>query len=197
MNISVLKDLPASLSMTLLAAQINFVEDLVSGSLDDLAKRTGLDSKTCERLVRSACLHLAPPCVPLKELDETQTFLKTGIEKLDDALDGGLLTGTVTEVYGESSGMRRLLLANVSRSSLKLNAQWECTVGKTNFCLQVSLMAQLPLIHGGLDSGMRPIAISYYVIHINMIQTSLFSQRTTGSITKDSKQWPVISFQTL
>jgi hypothetical protein len=110
MNISVLKDLPASLSTTLIAAQINYVEDLVSGSLDDLAKRTGLDAKTCERLVRSACLHLAPPCVSLKDLEETQTFLKTGIETLDDALDGGLLTGTVTEVYGESSGMRLVIL---------------------------------------------------------------------------------------
>lgn len=108
MNISVLKDVSASLSSSLNAAQITFVEDLVSGSLDDLAKRTGLDSKTCERLVQSACLHLAPPCIPLKELDESQTFLKTGIEQLDDALDGGLLTGTVTEVYGESSGMRPL-----------------------------------------------------------------------------------------
>jgi RecA/RadA recombinase len=48
---------------------------------------------------------------------------------LDDALGGGILSGTVTEIYGEAGA------------------------GKTHLALQLCLTVQLPLYLGGLDGG--------------------------------------------
>lgn len=58
-----------------------------------------------------------------------QDYLKTGCNNLDAFLVGGIPTAGITEICGESSS------------------------GKTQLCLQLSIMSQLPLSCGGLASG--------------------------------------------
>lgn len=54
-------------------------------------------------------------------------FIITGIQKLDDQLNGGLPTGNVIEISGESS------------------------TGKSHFLMQLCLTVQLPIKYGGLS----------------------------------------------
>ncbi|KAJ1978743.1 DNA repair protein rhp57 [Dimargaris cristalligena] len=67
-----------------------------------------------------------PPCTA-RQLLERQHFLTTGDPRLDQALEGGIAVGGVTEIAGSSA------------------------TGKTQLCLQLCLMAQLPRALGGLD----------------------------------------------
>ena len=58
-----------------------------------------------------------------------ECFISTGVDQLDKFLGGGISCNGITEICGESGS------------------------GKTQFGLQMSLRAQLPLNFGGLDKG--------------------------------------------
>eukprot|EP00158_Paraphelidium_tribonemae_P006528 Partr_v1_DN27872_c1_g1_i1_m22864 putative X-ray repair complementing defective repair in Chinese hamster cells 3 len=64
---------------------------------------------------------------------ELQKRLSFGVPSIDNLLRGGLLCGCLTEIYGESA------------------------VGKTQICLQLALMAQLPQSLGGLNGNVAYI----------------------------------------
>lgn len=57
----------------------------------------------------------------------TKPRLKTGIDKIDSSLMGGMEVGSIVELYGPARG------------------------GKTQWCAQLAIMAQLPKEQGGLE----------------------------------------------
>ena len=79
-------------------------EDIVTLSLHDLGRETGLGLKEAHSWFMSACQIMSPPMVPCSLLLHSQKYLKTGIKELDDALNGGLPSGMLVEVFGESGG---------------------------------------------------------------------------------------------
>ncbi|KAJ4831944.1 DNA repair protein RAD51 [Turnera subulata] len=88
--------------------------------------------------VKSAIAHISatvsPPCQTALLLMENRLqnelfsgHLPTRLKGLDDALRGGIPFGVLTEVVGPAG------------------------IGKTQFCLKISLLASLPTCYGGLD----------------------------------------------
>lgn len=75
-------------------------------------------------LIQNICYN----CIRFEQ-ESNDEVLTTGCERIDKALGGGLFKCGITEISGESG------------------------CGKTQFCLQIALTIQLPLILKGAKSG--------------------------------------------
>lgn len=86
-------------------------------------------------------------------LSNRKDCLSTGCKILDKLLGGGIRCGGITELAGESS------------------------CGKTQICMQMSLMVQYPSLFGGLEAGeilkFSPLDIiiltNFYLVHFHLI----------------------------
>ncbi|KDR73483.1 hypothetical protein GALMADRAFT_25891, partial [Galerina marginata CBS 339.88] len=107
------------------------VEDLLLTPTQDIAKRCKTSPIEIKRIVDIVLCATCPPELSRLEIlaaDGDEKF-STGDDTLDDALGGGIRTGMVWEVVGESSA------------------------GKTQLALQLSLFVQMPLDSGGLSGS--------------------------------------------
>ncbi|KAK9344951.1 DNA repair protein-like protein rhp57 [Lipomyces starkeyi] len=127
--------------------------DLLTLSLDALAKRTGRNVVDLRRFLDILTRELMPPTpTPLLEATDRQQFISTGDELLDKVLGGrGLATGCITEFVGGSS------------------------VGKSHILMQLCLTVQLSLIHGGIrrkavyistESGLETRRLNQLLFHL-------------------------------
>ncbi|KAJ3515559.1 hypothetical protein NLJ89_g1682 [Agrocybe chaxingu] len=108
-----------------------FLADLLSNTVQDIAKKCRASPLEIKRLVEKVLD--ATPCTHISRLDnledESEEKFTTGDTILDTALGGGIRTGLVWEVVGESAA------------------------GKTQLALQLSLFVQAPLELGGLSAS--------------------------------------------
>ncbi|KAK9484700.1 DNA repair protein-like protein rhp57 [Lipomyces starkeyi] len=127
--------------------------DLLTLSLDALAKRTGRNVVDLRRFLDILTRELMPPTpTPLLVATDRQQFISTGDELLDKVLGGrGLATGCITEFVGGSG------------------------VGKSHILMQLCLTVQLSLIHGGIrrkavyistESGLETRRLNQLLFHL-------------------------------
>ncbi|KAF9452229.1 P-loop containing nucleoside triphosphate hydrolase protein, partial [Macrolepiota fuliginosa MF-IS2] len=113
--------------------KISTVGDLVLARPQDLAKRCHVPLEHIIKLIQATYNNQDAPAITFQTLegagpDEGKAF-SIGDPELDDTLGGGLRTGMIWEIVGESAA------------------------GKTQFALQSSLHVQLPREQGGLDGS--------------------------------------------
>ncbi|KAG7092235.1 hypothetical protein E1B28_008601 [Marasmius oreades] len=118
--------LTSSHKQILRKGNVSTITDLVFTPATELARRCKVSPLEIKGIVDAFCQ--AEPIKPqsLEEASNTTGICTTGDDVLDSALGGGVRTGMVWEVVGESSA------------------------GKTQFALQLSLCVQLPQELGGL-----------------------------------------------
>ncbi|KAF5358306.1 hypothetical protein D9756_001880 [Leucocoprinus leucothites] len=129
---------------------VNTISDLVLTPPQDLAKRCRVSSSEISRLIQNICQsqgRLQSTFQSLEDVvEDDERAFTIGDVFLDDALGGGLRTGMVWEIVGESAA------------------------GKTQFALQSSLYAQLPEAQGGLGGSVC------YLTTKTILQTSRLLQ---------------------
>lgn len=124
---------PQHVRIALEKADLSSLESILEYSNGDLVRKTGLNASQVSSLVQLVSETLLGHGIFTKALsmytnDSKLTNwgrLSTGCTVLDRFLEGGILPGALTEVSGTSGA------------------------GKTQFTLQLSLMAQVPLSQGG------------------------------------------------
>ncbi|KAK3742228.1 hypothetical protein QZH41_008998, partial [Actinostola sp. cb2023] len=108
-------------------------KDLLSKNPLELLKFTGVSLNEVQHIQRAASKAVAPRVVTALELHQKSlsqaSFLPTSLIPLDKQLHGGLPCGTITEITGPSG------------------------CGKTQFCIMLSILATLPIDHGGLGAN--------------------------------------------
>ena len=133
---------PYRVVLALKKANIYTLESILEYSQSDLVRRTGLNPSQVKRLIEitsEAFLNDTSLTSCLKRYEESSKVpnwgrLGTGCPVIDGFLQGGILPEAVTELAGTSGA------------------------GKTQFCLQLSLLVQLPPEQGGLQG--RAVYIS-------------------------------------
>ncbi|KAJ3550775.1 hypothetical protein NM688_g5001 [Phlebia brevispora] len=120
--------------------QISTVKDLLVLSVQDLAKRCRITYPDAQNIVDTVCEDLASQ-LPLRTLDDPescrdQTFT-TGDRLLDEALGGGVRTGKLWEIVGQSAA------------------------GKSQLCMQMLLSVQLPSSLGGISGAACLLSTSW------------------------------------
>jgi DNA repair protein RadA len=97
----------------------------------ELQRKTKLGEGTVEKIVRNARIllgmHGFKSGLEVEKEMESKSRLKTGIEKMDEALFGGIEVGSLVEIYGPARG------------------------GKTQVSAHLAVRAQLPRDQGGLE----------------------------------------------
>ncbi|KAI3411359.1 uncharacterized protein J3R85_018068 [Psidium guajava] len=127
--------LPKSIANVFAARNIKTAKDALSLTEFDLMEL--VDMGLAE--VTLALVHISERVSPphqtaqslLQQRIQNEQFaghLPTGLKGLDEALFGGIPFGVITELVGPAG------------------------IGKTQFCLKLSLLASLPARHGGLDA---------------------------------------------
>ncbi|RLG55291.1 MAG: DNA repair and recombination protein RadA [Thermoproteota archaeon] len=115
------------------AAGYTTIESIATASPAEIAMISGISEAQAAKFIAAARAAL-----DLGEVETAYEFLQrrkqvrkitTGCKALDDMLDGGIETGTITEVYGPYGS------------------------GKTQLCHQLSVTVQLPEERGGLGKG--------------------------------------------
>ncbi len=109
----------------------NTVESLATATAREM-ESAGIGEKKALEIIRTARSSLSLSFVradELLKLRQTVSRLTTGSKTLDELLGGGLETQTITEFFGEYGS------------------------GKSQICHQLCVNVQLPLEHGGLNSG--------------------------------------------
>jgi DNA repair protein RadA len=132
----------------------------------ELQKKTKLGEGTIEKIIRNARILLGMygfrSGLEVEETMRSKPRLKTGIEKMDEALLGGIETGSIVEFYGPARG------------------------GKTQWVSHLAVAAQLPDEKGGLEgrvlwldteSSFKPMTI-----RANAIRFGLDPDITLGNI---------------
>eukprot|EP00041_Stephanoeca_diplocostata_P034712 m.1197438 g.1197438 ORF g.1197438 m.1197438 type:complete len:304 (+) comp24567_c0_seq4:395-1306(+) len=109
--------------------------DVLSSPPIDISESVGVSQELALSVVNAAANAVAPKPLTVRELLEKkiteghkqQRFLGTSLHEFDEALRGGILAGTVTEIAGPSG------------------------CGKTQFCTMMSVLAALPVagVHDG------------------------------------------------
>lgn len=92
----------------------------------------GLGEDTAKKVIKAARQSLEIKFIKGDELEKLradQTLLTTGCSSLNNLLEGGLKTASITEFYGEFG------------------------TGKSQICQQLAVTVQLPVERGGLDSA--------------------------------------------
>jgi DNA repair protein RAD57 len=113
-----------------------------------LQRRTGLPSEDVEACVLAIALHRMPACVSAADAYRAPAVPKmsTGAGHAFDTLVGGAIrTGSITEIVGESCA------AALVRRFCRSHAH--SATGKSNFCMQLAIQAQLPVELGGLAAS--------------------------------------------
>lgn len=95
--------------------------------ITELERRTHCSQSELLQLIEQISLLLQP--VRCSASKVTSKYLTTGDVKLDETLHGGIPVGQLTEICGESGS------------------------GKSQFCMQLCLMVQLPLSLGGMNKA--------------------------------------------
>ncbi|KAF4576859.1 hypothetical protein EYR36_004839 [Pleurotus pulmonarius] len=114
---------------------INTVDALLLTSPAEIARRCKTSLAEVKLIVDAFCKASLQRLQPLEEVKhEGNEKITTGDPRLDNALGGGIRTGMIWEVAGESNKM-------ISAA------------GKTQLALQLSLLVQLPPRLGGLSSS--------------------------------------------
>ena len=121
-----------AMASKLRSAGITTVEAIAVTPPRELAKKTGIGFNTVLNIVATARKSVCVDFITAEELwKKRQNMLKcsTGSKNLNELLGGGIETQAMTELIGEYG------------------------VGKTQICLMLCVMAQLPLENGGLDGN--------------------------------------------
>ena len=95
-------------------------------------KATGIGEETAAKVIKAARMSLEVKYVTgaeLLKLHKDRRKITTGVKSLDMLLEGGILTESITEFYGEFGS------------------------GKSQICQQLAVTVQLPVEEGGLDGG--------------------------------------------
>jgi DNA repair protein RadA len=132
----------------------------------ELQKRTKLGEGTVEKIIRNARIllgmHGFKSGLEVEQEMQSKPRLKTGIEKIDEALLGGIEVGSIVEIYGPARG------------------------GKTQWVSQLAVRAQLPEEQGGLagrilwldtESSFKP-----WIIRANAIRYGIDPDIALGNI---------------
>jgi DNA repair protein RadA len=121
-----------AMTSKLRSAGLTTVEAIAVTPPREIAKKTGIGFNTVLNIVVAARKSACVDFITAEELwKKRQNMLKcsTGSKNLDELLGGGIETQAMTEFIGEYG------------------------VGKTQICLMLCVMAQLPLEKGGLDGN--------------------------------------------
>jgi len=129
-------------------ANYKTLESIAIASPMELIEIAGLGDKTAEKAIKAARDALEMGFESAEKICKRREMIgkiSTGSQELDDLLGGGVETQSITEVYGKMAS------------------------GKTQWCFQLCVMAQLPKEEGGLsgnvlyidsESSFRPERIS-------------------------------------
>ncbi|KAL4223700.1 DNA repair protein rad51c [Mactra antiquata] len=116
----------------LISAGYKFVGDFTDVDVEQLSRGTGLNHSECEHLLNF--ITESKTFVPKSRLgseifekEESDGRIMTFSEKLDEALGGGMQRGIVTEICGLPG------------------------VGKTQLCMQLACVVQMPEVFGGVE----------------------------------------------
>ncbi len=121
-----------AMASKLRSAGITTIEAIAVTPPREIAEKTGIGFNTVLNIVAAARKSACVDFITAEELwKKRQNMLKctTGSKSLDELLGGGIETQAMTEFIGEYG------------------------VGKTQICLMLSVMAQLPLEKGGLNGN--------------------------------------------
>ncbi|MHA2004615.1 MAG: DNA repair and recombination protein RadA [Candidatus Thorarchaeota archaeon] len=132
----------------------------------ELQKKTKLGEGTVEKIVRNARIllgmHGFKSGLEVEKEMESKSRLKTGIEKMDDALFGGIEVGSIVEIYGPARG------------------------GKTQVSAHLATRAQLPRNQGGLEGRVLWLdtesSFKPYTIRANAIRWGLDPDIALGNV---------------
>ncbi len=108
------------------------VEELAITPLQELMDKAGLDKRSAEKLAEAARQRMNMSFISARDLWEKRKGMmrcSTGSQELDDLLAGGIETQAMTELVGQYGA------------------------GKTQICLKLCVMAQLPPEKGGLGGN--------------------------------------------
>ncbi len=131
-DLTSLEGVGPAMTSKLRSAGLTTIEAVAVTPPREIAKKTGIGFNTVLNIVTAARKSACVDFITAEELwKKRQNMLKcsTGSKSLDELLGGGIETQAMTEFIGEYG------------------------VGKTQICLMLSVMAQLPLEKGGLDGN--------------------------------------------
>ncbi|KAL3750886.1 DNA repair protein RAD51 homolog 2 isoform X2 [Eucalyptus grandis] len=127
--------LPKSIANVFAARSIKTAKDALSLTEFDLMELADMGLAEVTSALAHISERVSPPYQTALSLLEQRIqneqlagHLPTGLKGLDEALFGGIPFGVITELVGPAG------------------------IGKTQFCLKLSLLASLPTRHGGLDA---------------------------------------------
>jgi DNA repair protein RadA len=129
---TILDGVGPAMASKLRSAGLTTVEAIAVTPPREIAKKTGIGFNTVLNIVAAARKSACVDFITAEELwKKRQNMLKcsTGSKNLDELLGGGIETQAMTEFIGEYG------------------------VGKTQICLMLCIMAQLPLEKGGLNGN--------------------------------------------
>jgi DNA repair protein RadA len=131
-DLATLDGVGPAMTSKLRSAGLTTVEAIAVTPPREIAKKTGIGFNTVLNIVAAARKSACVDFITAEELwKKRQNMLKcsTGSKNLDELLGGGIETQAMTEFIGEYG------------------------VGKTQICLMLCIMAQLPLEKGGLNGN--------------------------------------------
>lgn len=123
------------------------LSDLLLSTPSDISRTTRIAPLEVTKILEAACRECAAPINKIKDLPlEGEEKFTTGDAELDGILGGGIRTGMLWEVVGESAA------------------------GKTQLALQLSLLVQLPSRLGGV------LGSAFYLTVASQLQTTRMEQ---------------------
>ena len=131
-DLETLEGVGSAMASKLRSAGLTTVEAIAVTPPKEIAEKTGIGFNTVLNIVAAARKSACVDFITAEELwKKRQNMLKcsTGSKNLDELLGGGIETQAMTEFIGEYG------------------------VGKTQICLMLCVMAQLPLEKGGLNGN--------------------------------------------
>ncbi|KAL4064309.1 P-loop containing nucleoside triphosphate hydrolase protein, partial [Scleroderma citrinum] len=117
------------------------IADVLLTSASEISTTCRIPLQEANKIITTICRECAEPLRPLGEIlaEEHDEMFTTGDAELDSVLGGGIRTGMVWEVVGESAA------------------------GKTQLALQLSLFVQLPSNLGGLAGSACYITVASHL----------------------------------
>ncbi|KAJ7470523.1 P-loop containing nucleoside triphosphate hydrolase protein [Mycena latifolia] len=146
LQLSTLPYLTPSQKAALKKGSLQTVAELLLVPVQDLGRRCRISPLEAKGIVNTVCQNNPPQIRPLVEVDDQEQIFSTGDGHLDTALGGGLRTGMVWEIFGQSAA------------------------GKTQMALQLSLLVQIPATLGGLSGSACYITISSHLPTSRLLQ---------------------------
>ncbi|KAJ7632401.1 P-loop containing nucleoside triphosphate hydrolase protein [Roridomyces roridus] len=160
LQISALPYLTQSQKSVLKRGGLQTAADVVLTPPQELARQCKISPLDAKALINTVCENNSPQLQSLAVVSDQDLVCSTGDNYLDAALGGGLRTGLVWEVFGQSSA------------------------GKTQLALQLSLLVQIPPHLGGLSGSACYITVSQNLPTTRLLQIAeahpLLSQELCG-----------------